>query len=54
VEEVNHSSFVLSATLALDRTERESFPEDALADVSANEEVDSVSKTVAFLKEFVE
>jgi len=54
VEEVNHSSFVLTATLTLDPTERESFPEDALADVSANEEGDSISKTVAFLEEFIE
>ena len=49
VEQGDHTTFVLSVLFSLDSTERESFPEDALADVSANEEGDTISETVAFL-----
>ena len=54
VEQRNDGTFKLGSTANVDGGRGKGLPDDGLADVGGNEQVDTGSETVTFLKEFVE
>jgi len=54
VDKIDNSTLVLGVILSLDRLKGETFPHEGRAGVRHNEEVDTVSETVAFLEELIE
>lgn len=54
VEKGNNCAFELSVLFCLNRDWRKRFPQNDLTNVSSDEETNTVSKTIAFLKEFIE
>ena len=54
MEKCNKSTLELRPTARIDGSGRESFPDDRLADISGDEEVDTGTETVSFLEEFIE
>jgi hypothetical protein len=54
VEEGNERAFKLGSTTSIYGGGRERLPDDGLANVGGNEEIDARAKTVAFLEQLIE
>lgn len=54
MEKSNDGSFKFSSLVSSDSNWGETLPKDVLTDVSSNEKRDTTTKTISFLKEFIE
>jgi hypothetical protein len=54
VEQGDESTFEFGSSTSVDRRRGEGFPHDRFANIGRDEEVDSGTESVTFLKEFVE